>query len=204
MAARRKFDQVVIKDTLTEEEIFVRKALEEVYPQLLLNMYKVCGEGYEKWGDDLLPVAIEYFLRYDLDKQIETIKNGKLENFITFIANRQLKSGATHYYNYYRKFSESMRMMTDKLVPIADSNDVNTEEEVVLEQQQHSDAIECMMEFKNTLDPFKKMLVEKVFLEGLTLRTISRRYKINYYALKAELPVVKQMLRDHCQHCFND
>jgi hypothetical protein len=204
MAARKKFDQVVIKDTLTEEEIFVRKALEEVYPQLLHNMRKVCGEGYDKWGEDLLPVAIEYFLRFDIQKQLDTIYNGKLENLITFIANRQLKSGATYYFTYYRKFPESSRLLVDNLIPKTDFTDVNAEQERLEEEQEESDAIECMMQFKNTLDPFKKMLVDKVFLEGLTLRTISRRYKINYYALKTELPIVKEMLRDHCQHCFKD
>ena len=139
MASRRKFDQVVVKDVLTEDEIFVRKALAEVYPQLLANMYKVCGDAHYKWADDLLSVAIEYFLRYDLQKQVDTVKNGKLENFITFIANRQLKSGQTHYFTYYRKFNENMKQINDRMIPKSSLHDVDIEEDLLQEENEISD-----------------------------------------------------------------
>ena len=60
---------------MTKDEIFVRKELEKVYPQLLINAKKVCGQGYQMWGEDLLPLAITFFLEKPLEQQLKTINN---------------------------------------------------------------------------------------------------------------------------------
>lgn len=200
---KRKFDEVIIKDTLTKDEVLVRKALQEVYPQLQANMYKVCGDGHTKWGDDLLSVAIEYFLRFDIQKQLFTIEAGKLENLITFMANRQLKSGSSHFFTFYRKFNENMRGYTENL-DLVEKDTTKVVDEIEVEQghTQSSNAIDCMLLVKDTLDPFRKMIVEKMIMEGLSKRTVSMRYKINYYSLDKEYPIVKQILKDKCSHCF--
>ena len=64
---------------LTEDEIFIRKKIEEVYPQLVLNARKVSTTNFHKWGLDLITTVVEFFLKKPIETQLSTIENGKLE-----------------------------------------------------------------------------------------------------------------------------
>ena len=37
-----------------EKKAYIDKHLTEIYDQLVINSEKVCGAGYERWGEDLL------------------------------------------------------------------------------------------------------------------------------------------------------
>ena len=98
---------------LTKEEIYVRKKLTDIYPQLKINMVKTCGYNSNRWADDLLAVSVTFFLEKPLETQLKIISDGKIEHYITFIAGTQVRSGSSKFYNEYRKFTTSQRELFD-------------------------------------------------------------------------------------------
>lgn len=177
---------------MTEEEIFVRKELEKVYPQLLINMKKICGVGYARWGEDLLPVAITFFLEKPLEQQLKTIREGKLENFITFIANMQLKSNSSYHYSHYRKASVSYREL------FADYNYAIPENE----SEAKEEALQCVERELSKLDPaIKDAIIGIVFGERQIEKSASELNLTNL-AFKKLLDKAVIQISERCQHCL--
>ena len=91
------------------KKAFVDKHITKIFPQLQINMQKICGVAASKWADDLLQLSVEFFLNKDLDVQYESCANDKAENFITYIANFQLKSSTSRFWHKHRKFVGNTR-----------------------------------------------------------------------------------------------
>ncbi len=92
-----------------EKKAFVDKHITKIFTQLQVNMQKICGAAASKWQDDLLQLSVEFFLNKDLDVQYESCTNNKAENFITYIANFQLKSSTSRFWHKHRKFVGNTR-----------------------------------------------------------------------------------------------
>jgi hypothetical protein len=174
-----------------EKKAYVNKHLTDIYPQLVENMQKTCGAGYEKWGDDLLPTAIEFFLNKPLDVQYESCVSGKCENFITFIAAFQLKSSTTKFWHVWRKHKNSHR----ELIP-----DSYMYDETKYKDDSDDDFMLCIKQQMKDLDPFEKMLVEERVIKGMRFVDLEERYDIPYSALAKELKKVLKKIKERCQH----
>ena len=177
-------------------EALVREELTKVYPQLQINCRKVCGDGYDKWGHDLLHMCIEIFLEKKLVDQLYTIHIGKIEHFITNIMNRQLKLGkTTRFWHKHRKFTNSIReYYTDHFMyKEEDSFKKPFEDEV-------TDLMQCINIQINKLDPFQKMLIKEKVDLGYTYRDIENKYNIPYSALQGELKRVLKKIKQTCKH----
>lgn len=176
---------------LTKEEKFVRKELEKVWPQLQINEKKILGSSYELYGGDLMAVAVEFFLNKPIQQQLDTIKQGKLENFITFIANLQAKSSSTKFYIEYKRPTLSMReyypdsYLYDHLI-----KDDNSDDDVML----------CIKQAIRQLNPFEKMIVENRIIKGMSYDDIVEQYDIPYSSISNELTKVKKKLKKLCKH----
>jgi len=180
---------------LTEEEIFVRKEIEKIYPQLLINAKKTCGAAFDKHGLDLIALCVEFFLTKPLKDQLNTIANKKLENFITFMMAMQLKSGSSKFYYQYRKHHESQR----ELYPNYDYGQKYIAYNTAFNDEE-SEIVTCIKCEINKLDPYTKMLVNEKVIEGKTYTEISNTYNIQYNTLKRDTTKVIKQIQLTCKN----
>lgn len=176
---------------LTKEEVWVRQELTKLWPQLQINERKVLGAGYDLYGGDLLAVCIEYFLEKPIDNQVEAFKEGKAENYITFIMNIQAKHDTTKFFHQYKKHSTRMR----EYYP-----DNYLYDQHKVEDTSDDDLMVCLKQAIKQLDPYEKMLVEERIIKGMGYEEIIEKYDIPYASLSNELTKVKKKLKKICQH----
>ena len=182
-------------NSLTEEEKRVREELTKVFPQLKINCRNVCGQGYDKWGDDLLQLSIEIFLEKPIEDQIKTIENNKLENFITYIMNFQLKIGKTsRFWHTHRKFSNSTREL---FVGTYDYKNQSLKEPF---EDEVSELQDCINKHIAKLDPFEKMLIQEKVQWGSKFTDMAEKYNIPYGSLQSGLKKTLKKIREQCQH----
>ena len=181
---------------LTEDEKRVRKELTKVFPQLQINCQKVCGAGYNKWGDDLLQLSVEMFLEKPIEDQIFTIEQNKLENFITYIMNFQLKRGrTTRFWHTHRKFLGTTRELYngtydykhDEMFPKPFDEEI-------------SDLQMCIDKQVEDLNPFQKMLIQEKVYYGNSFVDISKKYDIPYTSLQQGLKRTLRNIKELCKH----
>tara|TARA_R110000803_G_scaffold22060_2_gene55080 strand:+ start:878 stop:1420 length:543 start_codon:yes stop_codon:yes gene_type:complete len=176
---------------LTKDEIFVRKELENIYPQLEINCRKVCGEGYWRWGNDLLSVAITFFLEKPIEAQLKTVANNKLENFITWIMNMQLKSSSSYFYSRYRKPRIMMREMYE-----GDLDYMYGTESVP------EDALICIREELNNIPVEYKEAILAMVYDKETEGNLIKKFNLGRIGLRKELDKHLTYIQTKCQHCI--
>ena len=181
---------------LSEDEKRVRKELAKVFPQLQINSRKVCGQAYDKWGHDLLSLSIEMFLEKPIEDQITTIDNNKLEHFITYIMNFQLKRGkTTRFWHTHRKFVGNTRELFNGTYDYKqDDMFPKPFEDEITELQQ------CINKHISTLNPFEKMLIKQKIELGVRLTEIADQYDIPYSSLQTGLRRTLKKIKEQCQH----
>tara|TARA_R110001606_G_C15390097_1_gene651450 strand:- start:1107 stop:1673 length:567 start_codon:yes stop_codon:yes gene_type:complete len=183
------------QDILATKQDRVRKELEKVYPQLLINVRKVTGAGYKRWGEDLLPMAIEMYLEKPIEYQIKVIDDGKLENFITYIMSFQLRLGTTRFWHHYRKFNESIRDFLPNYdygtKYMVEGNPFDGEEDI---------CTTCINSEIEKLNVYEKMLIKEHVLEGKNFSKISKQFNITYTTLKKDCKEVLERLNQLCKH----
>ena len=181
---------------LTDDEKRVRVELTKVFPQLKINADKVCGQGAVKWADDLLQLSVEMFLEKKIDYQIKIINDGKLENFITYVMNFQLKRGrTTRFFHTHRKFLGTTRELFNGTFDYKqDESFPEPFEEEISELQM------CIDAQVEDLNPFQKMLIKEKVYYGNSFVDISNKYDIPYAALQQGLKKTLKNIKELCQH----
>ena len=179
---------------LTPKEKFVREEIAKIYDQLVINCKKTCKAGYERWGHDLLPMCIEMFLNKDIKTQLKVIKDGKLENYITFMLGLQVKSGSSRFYSEYRKDSNSYR----EFFPNYEYR-VEHQFEKPFEDEE-DEVITCIKQQMKKLNPYDKMLVEEILIQKEKYTTVSRKYDIPYASLKRDSELLQIKIKQKCKH----
>ena len=179
--------------TEEEKKKILDKELTKIYPQLVINMDKVCGYNKHLWAADLLVVAVEYWLAKPLEQQWKTFEDNKMENFITFIASVQVRSGGSRFYTQYRKPSIQSRELFDNYKYVADED---IEEEYAL-------VIECMKKQIDLLNPYEKMLIEEKIIQGRSYAYINQKYNIHNGHLLRDIKRIVKQIRTKCKHCFD-
>jgi len=174
-----------------EKKDFIDKHLTEIYPQLKINMQKICGGGYSQWGDDLFSIAMEYFLKKPLDVQYQSCLDNKAENFVTYIANFQLKSGYSKFWHTHRRFSTSTREY------FIDHHQYDVEKE---DFWQDDDRMVCIKKAIEDLDPYRKMLIENRVFKGMKFQDIVDIYDIPYSSLTLTLKQTLKEIKEKCKH----
>lgn len=176
---------------LSKDEEFVRTELEKIYPQLLINERKILGRAYDRYKGDLMHEAIQMFLEKPLEQQLYTIEEGKLENFITFIANIQAKNDTTAFYKYYRKMEERSREISFREIEIA-------EEEEEEQPPYNTELYNCIMRVYEDLNPFERMIVNEKWMKGETHEDIECRYGISSRVMTYETHKLKKKILRRC------
>jgi len=176
-----------------EKKKILDKELTKIYPQLVINMDKVCGYNKHLWAADLLVVAVEYWLAKPLEQQWKTYNDNKMENFITFIASVQVRSNNSKFYSHYRKASIQSRELFDNYKYVPDEN---------LEQD-YELVIECMKKEIELLNPYEKMLIEEKIIQGKSYNYINQKYNIHNGHLLRDIKRIVKRIRTKCEHCFD-
>ena len=182
-------------DTLTKEEKLVRDTITQIYDQLKINCRKVCGAGYDKHGDDLLAMCVEFYLEKPLEYQLKVINDGKLEHFLTKMMAFQLKLGTTRYYHQYRKFNEKIR----DFFPNYNYGKQYLNNNLAFADEEN-ESLRCVKYYIDKLNPYEKMIINEYIIEGLTYTAISEKYNITYTHIKRDLIKLKKQLKEQCQH----
>lgn len=178
-----------------EKRDIVTKEIGNIYEQLIINCKKTCGAGYNQWGEDLLAMCIEMFLEKDTDYIWKVYTDGKLENFITFMMNFQLKSSTTKFFHVYRKHMYKNRELFDNM-----SYDQERVAYNKAFKDQPSEVYMCMKAVIEKLNPYEKMLVNEIMVQGKKFNKTSEKYNINYHSLKHDYKKVKELIRKKCKH----
>ena len=178
--------------TTREKEAAIRVALNDLYPQLEINCKKVCGQGHERWGANLLAHTIELFLQMNTDKQYKIIVEDKAgENYITRSMAIALKSYTSSFYRIYRRDLESYR----ELLPDYHYTDYHTENDT----SEVQDIKECLRyHVDNTLDYYDKYLIQEHYYNGANLGTISEKTGIQPYRVTADIKKALKKLKKLC------
>jgi len=184
---------MALEYTDEEKKKILDKELTKIYPQLVINMTKVCGYNSHLWADDLLVVALEYWLAKPLEYQWSTYQANKMENLITFIASVQVRSGGSRFYTQYRKPSIQSRELFDNYKYQVDE-DIEQEYELV---------IRCMKEELAKLNPYEKMLIEEKIIQGRSYAYINQKYNIHNGHLLRDIKRIVKQIRNKCKHCFD-
>ena len=185
---------------LTEDELFIRKKIEAVYPQLVINARKVSTTNFHKWGLDLITTVVEFFLNKPIETQLKTIENGKLENLLTFMMAVQLKSTSSRFYSEFRKHTLNIRELYENYQYKGMDYSMDDGFDEVFQ----SELMKCVDYYSRELDVYKKMVYEEILRQGKTYTEVSKHYKINYNHLRETTEELRQYFNDKCEHCFDD
>ena len=181
---------------------FVKEQLTLIYPQLQINCKNVCGAGFNTWGEDLLAMSLEIFLEKPIEYQLKVIEDGKLENFITYVMNLQLKSGSSRFYHQYRKASEKSRELYDNY---------NYRKELYMESpfkspdiipDEPDELMECLKAQQDKLDPFEKMVLQRHMVNGERAIDLSSEFDIPYHTFLYTKKLITEKLSKACRHLY--
>ena len=181
--------------TDSQRREIVQKEIGNIYDQLVINCRKTTGAGYDKWGDDLLAMCVEMFLEKDVDYIWKVYQDGKLENFLTFMMSFQLKSSSSRFYHRHRKFTDNSREILENY-------------SLIQERVAHNKAFkdepnligDCMEKVIAKLNPYEKMIVQEIIIDGNRYNKTSEKYNINYYSLKNDCIRIKNKIKESCKH----
>jgi len=184
---------------LSKDEIKVREELTKAFPQLQINAEKVCGRGASKWADDLLQLSVEMFLEKPIEDQIYTVNQNKLENFITYIMNFQLKRGkTTRFWHTHRKFVGSSREL------FVGSYDYKQDDMFPKPFEEEISALQmCINKYVKDLNPFQQMLIQEKVYYGNSFVEISEKFDIPYSSLQTGLKRTLKNIKEKCQQYHN-
>ena len=178
---------------LSKDEILVRKEIEKIYDQLVINCRNTSGAAFHKYGQDLLSFCIEIYLSKPIEVQLKVINDGKLENYITKLMNFQLKLGTTGFYHKYRKHHEKQReYYVNYDYGYSSTNNAFKDEP--------NQVVECIQTVIDNLDPYKKMLVDNFITDKKTYTEVGNKFNITYSHLSRDLKALKQEIKNKCKH----
>lgn len=180
---------------MTKDEKFVRDEITKIYPQLVINIQKTCGYNTQRWGDDLLALSVLFFLEKPLETQLKVIQDGKLENYITFIASLQVRSGTSKFFNDYRRFTASIREFLPNYAYEYDKVEFPEPFE-----DEETEVMSCIKYHMEELNPYEKMLINERVMEGKTFKEISEQYDIPYSSLTRQTEETLNKLKKLCSH----
>jgi len=144
--------------------------IEKNYNQLLINCKNICGDGFNQWGLDLLSHCINELLYKPQDYQIKIYQDNKLEHWITYCMNSQLKSSTSPFYYQYRRNLINER--SDQISDLKQENDTNME------------LYENIEQMLNTLDsPLKEVGIE-LYINGEELKITSKKLNISTHKIR--------------------
>ena len=178
--------------TEIQKKAAVTKHIGELYPQLRINCKKVCGAGFNLWGENLLSHIITEFLSINLDKQYKILVEDKAgENYITRSMAISLKSSTSTFYRKHRRDSQSYReILPDWKYPSLVETDEEINTSVIKDCLKHH--------VENTLEFYDKYLIQEHYYGGVNLSVISENTGIQPYRITRDIKKALKKLKKLC------
>ena len=172
----------------------VNKRLDEIYPQLRINCKKVCGAGFNHWGENLLAHSIVSFLNMDLDKQYRIMcEDDAAENYITRGMAISIKSYTSTFFRLYRRdlynSRELLEINYEKYTTKIDFGNDN----------EHEDRLTCIEQAVNNLPYYEKFLVKKHYYEGVNVAELGRQLNIQPARLTSDIKIALLKMKKQCK-----
>ena len=167
-----------------------------IYPQLLINAQKVCTYNFPQWGVDLIQHVIEYFLKLKLEKQYfiitsPSVKVTALERYLTSAMSLAVRSSTSPFYTQFRKHMESHRVIFPDYDYSSQIGAVDPDEE-----DYWADMIERVPGIIKDLHFYDKYLIQKHYIEGMTVSELSEITQITCYRLSRDIKLALLNLKE--------
>ncbi len=177
-------------DTITEQQMktTIDEALTSIYEQLFINAEKICTYNYKRWGVDLVSHTVQYFLNQPLHKQYTIVtspskKVSALERYLTSAMSLAIRSSTSPFYSKHRKHIESHREIWQDF----DYSAYMGYEKSPLDSDKWEDMVEALPELIKGLHFYDRYLIQKHYIEQLTVREIADTTKITTYRLSRDI-----------------
>ena len=182
----------------TEMEATVNSELEAITEQLFVNARKVCSYNFDKWGPDLVSHTVLYFLNQPLDKKYAIVtspskKVSALERYLTSAMSLAVRSSTSPFYSKHRKHIESHRILYDEYDY---SSKIGYAEAADDEGDAWSNMKSQLPLLINDLHYYEKYLIQKHYIEQLTISEISKLTRITPQRLSRDIRAALQDLKE--------
>lgn len=173
----------------TEMESIVNNELQAVTEQLFVNAKKVCSYNFDKWGPDLVSHTVLYFLNQPIEKKYFIVtspskKVSALERYLTSAMSLAIRSSTSPFYSKHRKHIESHRVLFDDYDY---SSKIGYAEAADDEGDVWTNMKEQLPLLINELHFYDKYLIQKHYMEQLTVGEISKLTKITPQRLSQDI-----------------
>jgi len=142
---------------------------------------------------DLVSHMIESLYKAPESVQIDLINNGKIRNWLLKGASLQLRSKTSPFYIRYRKHKMYAREQG------LEGSDKNIFERPVEEYDEG--LYECFREQYDNLHFYQRAIMDKFWIEGMSLTEVHKYYNISKNHLVKDINKVLNQIRQACQHC---
>ena len=138
-----------------------------------------------------MKVCRNCFLEKPLEQQLKTIREGKLENFITFIANIQLKSNSSLYTAVYRKPMSRSRELFIEHVDYSDDTKPFNE-----------DLFECINNNLKLIPEEYHDALLGISLEGEAESKFVKKLGLTTIQFRKQMKEYVTLIQNKCEHCL--
>ena len=194
--------QVAMDKVLSKKEMrkVVEAELKAVYEQLFINARNITTYNYDKWGEDLVSHTLQYFLNFPIEKQytIVTSKSKKvsaLERYLTSAMSLAIRSSTSPFYSKHRKHMESHRLLYQDYDYV---NHLGTVEPSG-SGDYWSNMTEALPQLIKDLHFYDRYLIQKHYMEQMTIKEISKITHITTYTLSRDIKKALVRLKEQLQ-----
>jgi RNA polymerase sigma factor (sigma-70 family) len=181
-----------------QKQKIVLEKLGEIYPQLLVNLKKTTGAGFDMWGSDLLSETINGFIKRPVDIQYKiAIEDNSLEQYLTRVMGLSLKSVSSSFYTKHRRFSIATREILDE--GIYGRKSYQSEEcdtDIVRGEENHNK----IREYVENLPFYEKHLVQEHYFNNRTISDIAQDLGIQPQRITSDIKQILQEFKNKIQN----
>lgn len=153
------------------------------------NVIKTSGPMVQ-FGDDLIQIVVEQFLKKPLPQQKQMIEDNLVQNYLLVTAVRHIQSSTSPFYNQIRKTRLQARSgaMPER----------STEEEN--EWLEEQDWYQCFKREHEKMNFYHRQLLEDKYAHGLSFEQIHQKYNITKNSLNKDIKSALKFLRCRCDN----
>jgi len=174
----------------------INKWVGEWYSKLRGEISKNITKGImSDYTDDLLHHILLDLYKLPEDKLDQMIRDDKLHRYVLRGASLQLRSSTSPFYLIHRREKMNSR---ESGLPGSDKNIFDG----VYEPYEGNDLWDCFQAEMGKLHFYQRALMEKYWIENLTLTQMYKLYNITKAHLVNDLNEAMDTIRTKCKHCL--
>ena len=181
--------QEEIDEIIKRRDEWFRKNYARFDKEVRNNVVKRTGPMVQ-FGDDLIQIVVEQFLKRPLETQKQMLDDNTVGNYLLVTAVRHIQSSTFPFYNQIRK--ERLKSRSGAIPEVSDEDELE-----LLETQ---DWYKCFKrEMENMNFYYKQLLIDK-YEHGYTFQELHEKYNITKNSLTKDVRAAMQFLRCRCNN----